>query len=119
MVLLIVVSIGGFFTGCEKSRASGSTVTGRSLRLPVGSGVPFVRVLVEGPEDTRLQVTDSGGTFTINHVPTGSYTVTFAFMGVQLHSTGLVIDQDEETYVVDLPDLDTGIEQLFGTVSDF
>jgi len=114
LVLIMVVTVSG---GCKGSRASGSTVTGRALRLPGASAVPFVRVLVDGDEASRLQVTDSNGSYTMFGLPVGSYTVTFARFGFQLYTQDLVINEGEETYVVDLAQITPGIEQIGGTIT--
>jgi len=107
-----------FFPGCTNSRDSGSTVTGRALRFPIGNPLPFVRVLVKGENALRLQVTDSNGSFTMFHVPTGTYNVRFARFGVELYSQPLVIDQNDTTYVVHFPDLASGNGRLSGAVED-
>jgi len=105
-------------SGCKNSNASGSTVTGRSLRFPVNSGVPFVRVLVNGDNALRFQVTDSNGSFTMLHVPVGTYQVKFARFGVLLYSTRLVITENEETYVVNMPSVQTGSNPVQGVIMD-
>jgi hypothetical protein len=105
-------------TGCRNSNASGSTVTGRSLRFPVGSGIPFIRVLVNGPEALRFQVTDSNGSFTMVHVPVGTYDVKFARFGVLLYSTTLGVLDNEQTYVVNMPTIEVGSNPLTGLIQD-
>lgn len=104
--------------GCKVSRDSGSTVTGRGVRFPSGDGIPLMRVLLNGPEDTRFRATDSQGEYTMLHVPTGSYDVTFARFGYTIYSEQLVVDKDEETYVLNLPQLTGGVESLTGTITD-
>jgi len=116
LIVLCIVLAG--FIGCRNARDSGSTVTGRALRFPLGTGVPFIRVLVNGENALRLQVTDSAGTFAMYHVPVGVYTVTFARFGVKLWSTELAITEDDTTFVVELPELDAGVNDLSGTVED-
>jgi hypothetical protein len=105
-------------TGCKNSNASGSTVTGRSLRFPINSGVPFVRVLVNGENALRFQITDSNGSFTMVHVPVGTYQVKFARFGVLLYSTQLVITENEQTYVVNIPSVEVGANPLSGIIMD-
>ncbi len=122
LIVLCIVLVG--FTGCRNARDSGSTVTGRALRFPLGTGIPFIRVLVNGENALRLQVTESSGTFVMYHVPVGVYTVTFARFGVKLWSTELAITESDCTFdsaraiFVELPQLDAGVNDLSGTVED-
>ncbi len=119
MILMVLAIALAVLPGCTKgSRGSGSTVTGRCLRFPIDSGVPFIRVLVNGENALRFQVTDSNGSFTMNHVPTGSYEVKFARFGLELYSTDLVIEENEITCIVNMPELADGIAELSGSVSD-
>ncbi len=104
--------------GCLNTRDSGSTVTGRALSMPGPAAVPFIRTLIKGDNAIRFQVTDSNGSFTVMHVPKGSYTVKFARFGIDLYSQDLVIDEDEQTYIVNMPDLSTGEVALSGVVTD-
>jgi len=104
--------------GCQSSRDSGSTVTGRAMSYPTGNSVPFIRVLINGESALRLQITDSTGAFSMFHVPKGAYRIRFARFGVELYSQDLVIDQDETTYVVNLPELSAGTNELTGMIED-
>jgi hypothetical protein len=97
---------------------TGSTVTGRSVKAPSGNGVPFIRILLTGENDSRFRVTDSGGFYYMYHVPVGTYTVTFAWHGMQLFSTQLAVIEDEQVYTLGLPELPTGNEGLQGTITD-
>jgi len=117
IVLSVLLFLLACLGGCKDARASGSTVTGRAMKLPGSSAVPFVRVLVNGDEATRLKVTDSNGSYTMSKVPVGSYIVTFARFGFQLYTQSLVIDQDDETYIVDLAQLPAGTDFIGGTIS--
>jgi hypothetical protein len=113
--VLSVLLLGG---GCVGARDSGSTVTGRMLRFPLGNGVPFMRVLLDGSEGDRLQVTDSTGGFTMYHVPTGAYKITWAGFGVSVYSQDLVVEQNDQVYVVDVPAMQPGTATLSGSISD-
>jgi hypothetical protein len=115
MALLLLFSLA---PGCQSSRDSGSTVTGRALSYPIGNSIPFIRVLINGDNALRLQVTDSAGSFSMFHVPKGAYKVRFARFGVELYSQDLVIDQDKTTYVVNLPELPAGDKELTGMIED-
>lgn len=117
IVLVLIVAVMAIAVGCKGSRASGSTVTGRALRLPGGAPVPFVRILLTGQEDNRLKVTDHGGSYTMLAVPTGTYTISFARFGLPIYTQDLVVDENNETYMIDLPQLATGIEGFGGVVT--
>lgn len=108
IIFVLAISL-ALITGpsCMNSRDSGSTVTGRALQHPFGN-LPFMKVLITGPESTRFQITDPSGNFTMFHVPKGVYTAKFAIFGVQVYTQQLVIEQDDTTYVVDLPEFVTG-----------
>lgn len=120
MGILLMVLCCSFIlsSGCQSSRDSGSTVTGRALSYPTDNSIPFIRVLVNGDNALRLQVTDSNGMFSMFHVPKGTYKVRLARFGVELYSQDLVIEQDETTYVVNLPELIPGTQELAGTIED-
>jgi len=116
LILLLALTL-VYSAGCKESRDIGGSVTGRSVRIPSGEGVPFIRVLLNGPEDTRIHVTDSNGSYTMLNVPVGSYTLSFAWMGVLLYTQDLVVDQDETPYVVNMPQVGPGLNVLSGEVS--
>ncbi|MCX6646808.1 MAG: carboxypeptidase-like regulatory domain-containing protein [bacterium] len=108
------------FAGCKaSSRDSGSTVTGRALSTPGGIAVPFIRVQLDGDTAHRLLITDSNGSYTMPKVPTGNYTVTFARFGLKLFSTPVEVFANNDTYIVNFPDLQTGSTDLPGNVRDF
>lgn len=104
------------FSGCQSARDSGSTVTGRSLRFPTGQGIPFMRVLLDGKEVDRYQITDSTGSFAIHHVPVGTYKIFWANWGLSVYVQDLVINENDQVYVSDFPTLSAGVAELSGTV---
>lgn len=108
-----------FAVGCPQNIAeSGSTVTGRSTTFPSGDGVPFIRVLVHGDEDSRFRVTDSNGSYTMFHMPTGEYTANFAWFGMELYSQQLIVNEDDQVYTLNMPELQPGLEPLTGMITD-
>jgi len=117
IVVMLIAAI-GIFSGCQNSNASGSTVTGRALRFPSVTGVPFIRMLLNGDNAVRFQVTDSNGSYTMFHVPTGTYQVKYARFGFLVYSEPLVIDENGQTYVVDLPEVIAGVNVLGGLIDD-
>ena len=120
LVIAIALTILTAIAGCKlSSRDSGSTVTGRSLSFPGGFPMPYVRVQLYGGGANRLLVTNSSGSYTMPKVPTGSYALTFARFGIELFSTTVAVAENDQTYVVDLPDLQPGITDIPGRVSDF
>lgn len=118
-LMLLALSLMLFGVGCPTNVAeSGSTVTGRAASIPGNSGVPFMRILMEGENDSRFRVTDSNGSYTMLHVQTGDYTVTFAMFGAVIYMSPLIVLEDEQVYTLDLPSLQEGIDLLQGTISD-
>ena len=116
--ILVALNVGlAMFSSCQSSRDSGSTVTGRALRFPTSDPVAFVRVLLDGKTADRIQVTDATGAFAMFHVPVGNYKVTYARFGVDLYTTNLVVDQNEQTYIVDMPPMEEGTNTLSGKVT--
>jgi hypothetical protein len=119
MILLLVLNLLiASYMGCQSARDSGSTVTGRSLSYPSFGGVPFMRVLLDGKETDRFQVTDAGGSFSMSHVPLGSYKVRYAVFGLSVYTQDLVINQNDEVYMADVPGINVGTAPLSGTVKD-
>lgn len=118
LVLLLLNLFLAVINGCQNAQDSGSTVTGRSSAFPGNQPVAFMRVLLDGKSEDRVQVTDSTGTFTMYHVPKGEYKITFARFGINIFTKNLVIDQEDQTYIVDIPEVQAGIAELSGKISD-
>jgi len=120
IVILLIMSLITGLAGCKKSsRDSGSTVTGRALAFPAQNPVPFIRISLDGSGANRLHITDSDGSYMIPSVPTGSYALTMARFGHAIFTATVVIDQDAETYIVDLPNLSAGPSDIPGNIRDF
>jgi hypothetical protein len=117
-LLLVLNLLIASYSGCQNARDSGSTVTGRSLSYPSFNGVPFMRVLVDGKENDRFQVTDSTGSFSMAHVQLGTYKVRYAVFGLSVYTQDLVINQNDQVYMADVPGITIGTAPLSGTVKD-
>ena len=118
LLLLLLNLLFAGLSGCQSARDSGSAVTGRILSVPSQGGISFLRVLLDGTNADRFQVTDSSGSFAMYHVPVGTYKVTWAGFGVNVYKQDLVVDQNDQTYVVDVPAMQPGSGALSGKITD-
>jgi len=119
IIAILLLNLIAILPGCRMNVAeTGSTITGRSVEAPSGDGVPFIRVLLAGDNDTRFRVTDSDGYYTMFHVPKGNYTMTFAWFGFELFSTSVAVTENDLIYTVGLPQLSSGLEGFQGTIND-
>jgi hypothetical protein len=105
-------------SGCVSARDSGATVTGRAMCSPATDSIAFMRVELQNKSNKKYQVTDSSGSFTMLHVPLGSYKFTWAIFGVSVYTQDLVVDQNEQTYLTNLPTMQSGPASLSGKITD-
>src|SRR5690625_956753 len=101
LLSLFFVSI-ATFSNVSDGRVYGSVIDGE-LKDPI----PYATVIINGANGNLLSggITEEDGTFSINKIPYGTYTVKIQFMGYKTFSTEIELSDKQASYNLEIIEL--------------